>query len=333
VPTGLFLARRAGIFRCVSAPSHEPWKDTAAVHTRHDTPQDPRRHATTRAAPIRHAHPPITYPETWLGELYRHAERLTDVRVTRDVLGLYPWDEPLCPTDFRNEAIARPQWARDLAWRYLIGKIRTEQGNWWLYAVAAMVPGLTGKALDLAPKGSSKEEIDQAYRDLIGQFLVAIEDLGADEAALNAPNVPQRLLGRAEYHTRTRYHSDGRYTELDDFTQYEAETISRVRRRPRGHPDFVLRHMVTHTQTWPDGYRIDDEDAELVARSHMEYVGLGPNTRRKTVADAAAELGIEPGVANMRRWRAEVLIARLMWRYRRWYKFPDAAAPPEQPAA
>ena len=149
--------------------------------------------------------------------------------------------------------------------------------------------------------------------------------MGADQDALNAPRVANRLLGRAEYYVRTRYHQDGRHTELDDFREFEAEALSRAYRRPPGHPDLVLWRLVKLTRDQPDGYRLTPVDAELVARSRMEYVGYWPGSRRKTVADAAAELGVSAASANMRRWRAEVLIARLMWRHTKGYDIPNAA--------
>jgi hypothetical protein len=304
----------------VSAPSHEPWKDTAAVHTTHDTPR----------TPIRHAHTQISYPKTWLGKLWRRAEALTEVRVPRGVLGLSPPDEPICPTTWHREMPLYPQKTRDDAWRYLVRQVRAHRGDWHLYAIGAMVPGLTGKALELAPKGSTRKMIKQAYRDLVGQFLVVIEDM--DDDALAEPNVANRLIGRAHYYTLTRYHSDGRHADLEDRSLY-TETGLRARVHPRGHPDFVLWRLVKLTKELPDGRRLTPTDAELVARSHMEYAGLWPDHHRKTIADAAVELGIELSGANMRRWRAEVIIARQMRRYTANYRIPDAAKPPQQPAA
>jgi hypothetical protein len=188
-----------------------------------------------------------------------------------------------------------------------------------------MSNGLTGKALDIAPAGSPRSRIDQAYRDLIAAFLEAVDRVAANEAAFNRDNLPKRLLDQAEYHTVTRYYSDGLHEELDDQTEFRPETVSRAPYRSPGHTDFVLWHLIRRTADRPDGYRLTPLDAELVARSRQEYVGIGTGTRRKTVADAAAELGLDPiSSAHMRRWRIEVLIARLLWPLSRQYPIPDA---------
>jgi hypothetical protein len=48
---------------------------------------------------------------------------------------------------------------------------------------------------------------------------------------------------------------------------------------------------------------------------------------RKTIADAAIELGIDVPGAGMRRWRSELLIARLLRAHACVYRVPAAAMP------
>lgn len=287
------------------------------MHTPHDTHDAP---------PIPHAHKPIKYPQTWLGELFRHAERLTDVRVPRGLIGLQPADEPICPRNWHDliRAHASPETVDD-AWRFLARQVVAQRGNWHLYAIGAMVPGLTGVALDIAPAATPRDVINQVYRDVIGQFLVAMQDMVGKPEVLEKPNVVGRLLGRAKYHAKTRFQPDPRH---DEFDEQDVHTHRRAPRRPPGHPDFVLRAMIEYTKDLPDGYILTKDDAELIARSHMEYVGFWPQMRRKTIADAATELGMDVPGAGMRRWRAELLVARLSRAHAKGYKVPDAAVPP-----
>jgi hypothetical protein len=245
------------------------------------------------------------------------------------LLGLQPADEPICPRDFHDRIrLNAPPQSKDQAWRFLVRQIADHGGNWHLYAIGAMVPGLTGIVLQLAPPRTPRDLIEQAYREVIGQFLVAIEDLAASPVQLAWPNVAARLLGRALYHATTRTRYDRRHEQFDENDDHQALTQRRSGQRPPGHPDFVLEAMVEHTKNLPDRYQLTGEDAELSARSRMEYVGLGPNTRRKTIADAATELGIAVPAAGMRRWRAEVLIARLTHAHARGYHVPAAASSP-----
>lgn len=87
---------------------------------------------------------------------------------------------------------------KDQAWRYLVAQARAHRGDWHLYTLGMLLPGLWDAALDLAP-----QPVTPVGRVLTVHRLIAEEALFAlHRIDTTRPYLWKRLIDAAVYATK-----------------------------------------------------------------------------------------------------------------------------------
>lgn len=171
--------------------------------------------------------------------------------------------------------------ARDAVWRELVRRARLLGPMWLVAAVGMALPALRGIAgrITSGYVASDPEDIDN---EVLARFIEAVRT-----ADIDAPNVRPRLCNEAR-------RAGERVRKLAESSAGRPlpTTVSVPPKPPWGHPDFVLFDAVAKGV-------VSELDAELIGRTRLE---------ERTLADAAAELGLTEEAAKKRRQRAEPLL-------------------------
>ncbi|MBB4930648.1 hypothetical protein F4561_001468 [Lipingzhangella halophila] len=171
---------------------------------------------------------------------------------------------------------------RDGVWRALVRQARAEQSTWVVLAAGLALPGLRAVVARWGRRqGVNREDL---AADVLAQFLE-----GLWQVDLAAPHVCRRLCYSAEKAARRHYYQ--RRRDRDRLApQAEDGLAAPVTAR---HPEQVLAQAAqAGVLTWGE--------AELIARSRLEW---------RSLASAAAELGVAYGTAKWRRRCAETRLA------------------------
>ncbi len=214
---------------------------------------------------------------------------------------------------------ATPVEVRHRAWQHVAGQIRqhsgAQRGDWFLYALGMILPGLWSKALALAPPPDTPlDVVHRVHRVLAEEFLFAL-----DRTDPAARYIWQRCLGAAFYQAtggaaarRAAKAAAGQHEPAPVFVGVEmaewAETEgrgqqTRLHRPVGGHPYMILARLVRDTANLPAGQGLSRDDARLLAHTYIDGY---------TLAEAARIEGISEAAARGRQWRARHLVAQLL---------------------
>ncbi|MFI9559143.1 RNA polymerase sigma factor [Nonomuraea endophytica] len=170
---------------------------------------------------------------------------------------------------------------RDVVWRELVRRARLLGAMWLVGAVGVALPALRGIAgrITSGYLAGDPEDIDN---EVLARFIEAVRTIDIDAA-----NVRPRLCNEAR-------RAGERARKLAESTAGRPlpVTVSVPPKPPWGHPDFVLFDAVAKGV-------VSELDAELIGRTRLE---------ERTLADAAAELGLSEEAAKKRRQRAEPVL-------------------------
>ncbi|WP_379575249.1 RNA polymerase sigma factor [Nonomuraea mangrovi] len=171
--------------------------------------------------------------------------------------------------------------ARDAVWREPIRRARLLGAMWLIGAVGVALPALRGIAGRITGGYLAGDPAD-IDNEVLTRFVEALRTIDLD-----VPNVRPRLCNEAR-------RAGERARKLAESTSGRPlpVTVSVPPRPPWGHPDFVLFDAVAKGV-------VGELDAELIGRTRLE---------QRTLADAAAELGLSEEAAKKRRQRAEPVL-------------------------
>lgn len=266
---------------------------------------------------------------TLLGQIEALAYRLPAPTVPRGVVGQEPAAQGMRMPQLRAVLLRAGtiREVKDRAWRYLVGQARAHRGDWHLYTLGVLLPGLWQAALRLAPQPVTPlGRVLAVHRLLAEEALFALHRIDTDR-----PYLAKRLIDAAVYATKVEMGIRRRARDQqppaapwEALAAAEAAGTARQTRLPRpagGHPYLVLAKIVRQTAGNPPGQRLTVSDARLIAHTYLDGF---------TLAQAAAFEGLPESAARMRRWRAAQLIAAHLDHHRPTGQ-PQVTSPAEQP--
>lgn len=165
--------------------------------------------------------------------------------------------------------------ARDVVWRLLVARARSEGAAWTVGAVGVALPGLRNAAHRL-----SRTYTGDVQAALVAEFVAALTSVNVDR-----PGVVSRLLDAASSAARSAL----RAAEPASSGEANFAPGSTVPPPPFGHPDLVLARAVAAGV-------LSVGDAELIGTIHLEDV---------SVAEYAERLGLSRWTVYKRRKAAE----------------------------
>ncbi|WP_327587002.1 hypothetical protein OHA25_08320 [Nonomuraea sp. NBC_00507] len=186
-------------------------------------------------------------------------------------------------TELRNLLSSREvsNATRDVVWRHLVTRARHEGAQWLVGAVGVAVPALRAVSGRIC-RGYVAGDSTDIDTEVLARFIEALRTIDVD-----LPNILPRMRDaakRAGQRARELAESDASRS----FPLHESAEPP----TPYGHPDLVLADAVAKGV-------VSDLDAELIALTRLE---------KRTLAEAAALLGLSTEGAKKRRQRAEPLL-------------------------
>ncbi|MBX7266499.1 hypothetical protein KIF24_10960 [Micromonospora sp. Llam7] len=251
---------------------------------------------------------PAARVATLLGEIEALAYALPAPTVPRGVVGQQPPAQGMTMPQLRATLLRQGTTVevKDQAWRYLVTQARAQRGDWHLYTLGMLLPGLWKAALTLAPpRATPLGRVQAVHRLIAEETLFALHRIDA-----TGPYLAKRLIDAAVYGTKVELGIRRRVRDqqpptagLEALTAAEAAGTAAQARLPwpaRGHPYLVLARIVAATAGKPPGQRLTAQDARLIAHTYIDGY---------TLAQAARWEQLPEPTARMRRWRAAQLVA------------------------
>ncbi|MEW9532817.1 hypothetical protein [Microbispora sp. NPDC049125] len=171
--------------------------------------------------------------------------------------------------------------ARDAVWRLLVTRARQDGPQWLVSAVGVAVPALRGISGRIC-RGYVARDPEDIDTEVLTAFIEAIRTVDIER-----PNVfPRMCTAAKQAGERARENAEAgaaRRFPLQD----SAPPVA-----PWGHPDLVLIDAVAKGV-------ISEVDAELIGMTRLE---------KRTLADAARQLGLTTEAAKKRRQRSEPIL-------------------------
>lgn len=189
-------------------------------------------------------------------------------------------DRPVPLDELRERLLRRncPMRLRDAVWAHLVLRSRLEGATWTVGCVGMALPALKAATAKLCSKfAADHHDVDAA---VLEGFLAELARID-----LRKPKITSRLRWAAYRggHAQVREALDA------PMPIGPSGYSSAAPPPPFGHPDLVLLRAVA------DGVLTADE-AELIGSTRLEH---------RSLAEAAAERGSNPGAVQVARWRAE----------------------------
>ncbi|MFE3452464.1 hypothetical protein ACFXJ8_26435 [Nonomuraea sp. NPDC059194] len=190
---------------------------------------------------------------------------------------------PILLTELRDLLTSRTvtNATRDSVWREMVARARRDGPQWFVGAVGVAVPALRGIAGRICRGYVAGDPID-IDTEVLTAFIEALRTTDIDR-----PNVLPRMCDAAH-----RAGERARQNAEADVARRVSNHASKAPAAPWGHPDLVLADAVAKGV-------VSELDAELIGRTRLE---------KRTLAEAAAELGLTEEAAKKRRQRCEPIL-------------------------
>ncbi|WP_182881739.1 pilin [Microbispora sp. H10949] len=171
--------------------------------------------------------------------------------------------------------------ARDAVWRLLVTRARQNGPQWMVSAVGVAVPALRGISGRIC-RGYVAGDPEDIDTEVLTAFIEAIRTVN-----LGTPNVFTRMCAVARRAgERARENAEAGVARRFPLQESAPPAV------PWGHPDLVLLDAVAKGV-------ISEVDAELIGMTRLE---------KRTLADAARQLGLTTEAAKKRRQRCEPIL-------------------------